>query len=330
MTRLWKNVVKNNKIKLILSPLAGVTDRAFRSICNNYSLDFAYTEMVSAKGLLFSDKVTEELLSRFPGEENLGVQIFGSEPEVMAEITTKLTNERPYFKSIDINMGCPAKKIVKNGEGSALMKNPDLVKRIIFSVKEATDLPVSAKFRLGFDDQSINYLEIGKICQDLGCSHVTLHGRTREQMYGGKADWDAIKNLREHLEIEVVGNGDIFTPEDALKMADYTGVSSVAIARGAMGYPFIFQQIKELQESGGYKEPSIDLVVDTILEHFALLKTFKSERIAINEMRKHIAWYLKGFRGSNQLKNKINKTTDINMIFNLLDDFREENKLDAR
>lgn len=318
--------MKKDNIKLILSPLAGVTDRAFRSICNEYSMDYAYTEMVSAKGLLYSDKTTEELLSRFPGEENLGVQIFGSDPEIMAKMAKKIQDERPYIKSIDINMGCPAKKIVKNKEGSALMKDPELVKRIIFSIKEAVNLPVSAKFRLGFDDQSINYLEIGKICQDYGCSHVTLHGRTREQMYSGKANWDAIKNLNEHLDIEVVGNGDIFSPEDALNMINYTGVSSVAIARGAMGDPFIFSQTRDLINKGNYNYPSIDLIVDTIFKHYELLMKFKGERIAINEMRKHIAWYLKGFRGSNILKNKINQTKDIKSIFLLIEDFRRDYK----
>lgn len=316
--------MKENKTKLILSPLAGVTDRAFRSICNEYSMDYAYTEMVSAKGLFYSDKTTEELLANFPGEENLGVQIFGSDPKIMGEMSKLISQTRPYIKSIDINMGCPAKKIIKNGEGSALMKNPDLVKRIIFSIRENTNLSVSAKFRLGFDDQSKNYLEIGKICQDLGCSHVTLHGRTTEQMYSGKADWDAIKNLNDYLDIEVVGNGDIFTPEDALEMMEYTGVSSVAIARGAMGNPFIFKEIKDLIEFGSYEKPDINVIVDTILKHYNRLVAFKGERIAVNEMRKHIAWYLKGLRGSNQLKNEVNLTKNIDEVFKLLDDFRKD------
>lgn len=322
--------MKKDNIKLILSPLAGVTDRAFRSICNEYSMDYAYTEMVSAKGLLYSDKTTEELLASFPNEENLGVQIFGSDPDIMAKIVKEISETRLYIKSIDINMGCPAKKIVKNGEGSALMKKPELVKKIIFSVKEATDLPVSAKFRLGFDDQSINYLEIGKICQDYGCSHVTLHGRTREQMYSGKADWDAIKNLNEHLDIEVVGNGDIFFPENAIDMMDYTGVSSVAIARGAMGNPFIFKQIKDFVSYGSYEMPDIDQVINTIIKHFKLLNEYKGQRIAINEMRKHIAWYIKGFRGSNNLKNEINNTKEIEKVFELLENFRKEYKSDAK
>lgn len=322
--------MKKGSIKLILSPLAGVTDRAFRSICNENSMDYAYTEMVSAKGLLYSDKTSESLLSRFPNEENLGVQIFGSDADIMSKIAKEITKSKPYIKSIDINMGCPAKKIVKNGEGSALMKNPELVKRIIYSVKQVTDLPVSAKFRLGFDDQSINYLEIGKICQDYGCSHVTLHGRTREQMYSGKADWDAIKKLNEALDIEVVGNGDIFTPEDAIKMMKHTGVSSVAIARGAMGNPFIFKQIKGLLREGKYIIPDIDLVVDTIIKHFKLLNEYKGQRIAVNEMRKHIAWYIKGYRGSNSLKNEINNTKDIDKVFELLEKFRKDYKPHAK
>lgn len=323
MRRHLKSVMKENKLRLVLSPLAGVTDRAFRSICHEYSMDYAYTEMVSAKGLLFSDKVTEELLARFDGEEDLGVQIFGSDPEIMADMAKKIEETRPYFKSIDINMGCPAKKIVKNGEGSALMKDKELVKRIIYTIKEKTNLPLSAKFRLGFDDDSINYLEIGKICEDYGADTVTLHGRTRDQMYSGKANWDAIKNLREELKIDVVGNGDIFTPEDAIEMANYTGVKTVAIARGAMGNPFIFKQIKDLIETGSYSPTSIDEIVDVIIRHYDRLRAFKGDRLAINEMRKHIAWYVKGHRGSNQLKDQINSTKDMDQIFKLLEDFRK-------
>ncbi|MDO5026213.1 MAG: tRNA dihydrouridine synthase DusB [Tissierellia bacterium] len=321
--------MKKDKINLILSPLAGVTDRAFRSICNKYSMDYAYTEMISAKGLFYSDKATEELLASFSGEENLGVQIFGSDPEIMGQMAKKISETRPYIKSIDLNMGCPAKKIIKNGEGSALMKDPELVKRIIFSIKENTDLPVSAKFRLGFDDQSKNYLEIGKICQDLACSHVTLHGRTTEQMYTGKADWDAIRRLNDKLDIEVVGNGDIFTPKDALDMMSYTGVSSVAIARGAMGNPFIFQQVKDLMKHGYYEQASLDLIIDTIFDHYKLLSEFKGPRIAVNEMRKHIAWYIKGLRGANKLKNEINMRKEIDQVFDLLENFRKEYKENA-
>ncbi len=322
--------MKKDNIKIILSPLAGVTDRAFRCICNEYGVDYSYTEMVSAKGLFYSDKTTEELMARFPGEENIGVQIFGSDPEIMAKMAKKISEEYKYFKSIDINMGCPAKKIVKNKEGSALMKDPDLVRRIISSIKEATDLPVSAKFRLGFDDSSKNYKEIAKICQEAGVYKVTLHARTREQMYSGEADWDAIRDLREMLDIEVVGNGDIFTPEDALRMVEYTGVNSIAIGRGAMGNPFIFKQIKDYLEKGTYDLPTVSEIIDLILRQYELLVDYKGERIAINEMRKHIAWYLKGYRGANQLKNQINTTKDIDEVFALLNDFEREYKSNGK
>lgn len=321
--------MKNKNIEIILSPLAGVTDRAFRSICNEYDLDYAYTEMVSAKGLLYLDKNSKELLEKFPGEKNLGVQIFGSDPEIMSQVIKKANITKDKFDSIDINMGCPAPKIFKNGEGSALMKNPELVKKIIYSVSEVTDLPVSAKFRLGVDDNSINYLEIGKICQDYGAKKVTLHARTRKQMYSGQADWSAIKALRENLDIPVVGNGDIFTPEDAVKMIERTGVDKIAIGRGAMGNPFIFKQIKDYISTGKYEQPSIDKIVDTIVKHYSLLVEYKGERIAINEMRKHIAWYLKGFRGSNNLKNTINVTKDKDEVFRLLENFRKEYKEDV-
>lgn len=320
----------NKELEIVLSPLAGVTDRAFRSICNDYSLDYAYTEMVSAKGLLYSDRVTKELLAKYPGEKNLGVQIFGSDPEVMKDIIKNIIEKKHDFDSIDINMGCPAKKIVKNGEGSALMRDPELIKRIVFTLAEATELPLSVKFRLGFDDESINYLEVGKICQDYGAKKVTLHARTREQMYSGKADWDAIKNLKESLDIKVVGNGDIFTPEDAKAMIEYTGVDSIAIGRGATGNPFIFKQIKDYFEKGTYSMPDIDEIIDIIKKHYNLLCQFKKDRIAINEMRKHITWYLKGLRGSNAFKNKINTTKDKDEVFALLNDYREEYKQNVK
>lgn len=316
--------MKKNNIRVILSPLAGVTDRAFRCICNDYNVDYAYTEMVSAKGLFYSDKTTRELLARFPGEEKIGVQLFGSDPEIMGAMAKKISKEYRYFKSIDINMGCPAKKIVKNKEGSALMKDPELVRRIISSVREESNLPVSAKFRLGYDDSRKNYLEIGRICQEAGAYKVTLHARTREQMYSGKADWDAIKDLREMLDIEVVGNGDIFTPEDALRMIEYTGVNSVAIGRGAMGNPFIFKQIKDYFDKGTYDLPTVSDIISLILRQYDLLVKYKGERVAINEMRKHIAWYLKGYRGANQLKNRINMTRSIDEVFSLLNDFERE------
>lgn len=321
--------MKNSSIELILSPLAGVTDRAFRSICNDYSLDYAYTEMVSAKGLLYSDRVTKELLAKYPGEKNLGVQIFGSDGQIMRDVVKEIIEKQYDFDSIDINMGCPAKKIVKNGEGSALMRNPELVKEIIYTLAEATDIPISVKFRLGFDDENINYLQIGKIAQDYGAYKVTLHARTREQMYSGKADWDAIKELKESLDIQVAGNGDIFTPEDAKRMVEYTGVDAIAIGRGAMGNPFIFKQIKEYFDTGTYSKPDIDEIIDVIERHYNLMTQFKTERIAVNEMRKHISWYIKGLRGSNALKNSINGTKNKDEVLDLLYKFREDYKLNA-
>lgn len=310
----------NKKINLVLSPLAGVTDKSFRSICNDNGLDYAYTEMVSAKGLLYMDKNSKELLDIYEGE-NCGVQIFGSDANIISEVIKKILNKMS-FKSIDLNMGCPAPKIVKNGEGSALMKNPENIKRIVSAMRESTDLPISFKFRLGFDDDSINYLEIGKICETYGADKVTLHGRTRNQMYTGKANWDAIKKLREELSIPVVGNGDIFTPEDAVRMIDYTGVDEIAIARGAMGNPFIFRQIKQYVETGKYEKVTFSEVIDTIIIHYQRLLAHKRENIAINEMRKNIAWYIKGFRDSNTIKNKINKINNYDEIVRILNEYK--------
>lgn len=310
----------NKSIKLILSPLAGVTDKSFRSICNDNGLDYAYTEMVSAKGLLYLDKNSKELLDTYENEK-CGVQIFGSDAQIISKVIKEIINKM-NFQSIDINMGCPAPKIVKNGEGSALMKDPENIKRIIYSMRESTDLPISAKFRLGYDQNSINYLEVGKICEAYGADKVTLHARTRKQMYSGKADCSAIKKLKESLSIPVVGNGDIFTPEDAVLMVEKTGVEEIAIARGAMGNPFIFKQIKQYLNQGYYDKIRFDEVIDTIIEHYNRLLLHKKERIAINEMRKNIAWYIKGFRDSNSIKDKINKINDYNEIFDILMEYK--------
>lgn len=311
------------KSNIILSPLASVTDKAFRQICNEYPLGYSYTEMVSAKGLLYKDKKTEEIMSTFEGEDNLGIQIFGSDPDIIGKVIKEDLNFRQEFKTIDLNMGCPAPKIVKNGEGSALMKEPELVKKIIYEMKENSNKPITVKFRLGFDEESINYLEIGKIAEKYGASAVTLHGRTRKQMYSGKANWEAIKILKEELSIPVIGNGDIFTPEDAIKMLDDTRCDGVAVARGAMGNPFIFKQIDDFVKYASYRKPTIYEILDVIDRHYRYLIAYKGDRIAVNEMRKHIGWYLKGYPDSNKLRDEINKTSDIEQIFMMLKDYRD-------
>lgn len=310
---------------LSLCPLAGVTDQAFRLICQEMGADKCYTEMISAKGLYYRDKKTNSLMEINPKENNTAIQIFGSDPKIMAEVVKKYINPREDIDSVDINMGCPAPKIIKNGEGSALMKDPILVGKIVGEITKVSTKKVSVKFRSGFTNDSLNYLEIGKICQEMGASHVTLHARTCEQMYSGKANWDHIASLKEALDIEVIGNGDIFSPEDAKKMLTYTKVDGLAIARGAMGNPFIFSMVKDFISKGNYSEPNLKQIIDTIKLQYDLSEKFKGKERAVIEMRKNIGWYLKSFKSSKKVKDLINRTEEKKEVFKILDEYFLQN-----
>ena len=281
--------------------------------------------MISAKGLYYRDKKTNSLMEINPKEKNTAIQIFGSDPIIMAEVVKQYINPRDDVKSIDINMGCPAPKIIKNGEGSALMKDPILVGKIVEKIVKVSTKKVSVKFRSGFTNDSLNYLEIGKICQEMGADYVTLHARTCEQMYTGKANWDHIASLKETLHIEVIGNGDVFTPEDAKDLLNYTKVDGIAIARGAMGNPFIFSMTKDFIDRGKYCQPSLKTIIDTIKIQYDLSENFKGKKRANVEMRKNISWYLRSFKSSKKVKDLVNRTEEKKEVFKILDEYLLQN-----
>lgn len=298
------NIELNNPV--FLAPMAGITDKPFREICRRYGAGLVYSEMISAKGLYYNDKKTESLMD-ISGESPCAIQIFGSEPEIMAEIIPKVMKHNPDI--IDINMGCPAPKIVNNGDGSSLMKTPELMGRIMRAVSDVSPVPVTAKIRKGWDsDVSV---ECAKILEDNGAAAVCVHGRTREEFYSGKADWDSIKRVKQTLSIPVIGNGDIWSAEDAKRMFNYTDCDAVMVARGAQGNPWLFTQINEyLSDEIVTTNPTPKERLMVALSHITRLVEDKGESRGIKEARKHIAWYIKGLKGSASIKAEIFKISD--------------------
>lgn len=306
------------KHNVALGPMAGVTDLPFRILCEEMGAGLTCTEMVSAKAIYYGNKNTNELIRTVPEEHPLAVQLFGSDPDIMAEIAVRL-EEGPY-DIIDVNMGCPVPKVVNNHEGSALMRDPDLAFRILSAMAKKLHKPLTVKFRKGFNDDSINAPEFAKMAEQAGVAAVAVHGRTREEYYRGKADWEIIRKVKEAVSIPVFGNGDIFQPEDAKKMMDETGCDGVMIARGAKGNPWIFKRVVHYLEHGELlPEPTREEVLAMIRRQAKMMVDVKGEYIAIREMRKHVSWYTAGIPNSAQLRNDINMVETLDGLLELLD-----------
>lgn len=297
------NVTLENNI--ILAPMAGVTDLPFRLLCRKQGAGLVCMEMVSAKAILYHNRNTEELMRILPEERPVSLQLFGSDPKIMGEIAAQI-QDRP-FDILDINMGCPVPKVVNNGEGSALMRDPKLAQEIVRSVVQASKKPVTVKIRKGFDEEHANAAEVAKRIEEAGASAIAVHGRTREQFYSGKADWESIAEVKEAVGIPVIGNGDVDSPESAVRMLRETGCDGVMVGRAARGNPWIFREIISCLETGEIPEkPTAEEKCACILEHAALMCEYKGEYTAVREMRKHVSWYTAGCPHSARLRGKIN------------------------
>lgn len=311
---------------IALGPMAGVTDLPFRVLCKEQGADLIYTEMVSAKGIYYNNKNTESLLEIREDERPVALQLFGSDPEIMGSMAAKI--EHRNFDILDINMGCPVPKVVNNGEGSAMLKTPELAGEVVNSIARSIKKPVSVKFRIGFDDVDGNIVDFAKRMEASGASMIAVHGRTRAQYYSGKANWDVIKQIKKAVSIPVIGNGDIFTPQDAKAMFEQTECDGIMVARGVRGNPWLFKQIKAYLENGEViPKPSCEELVEMVLRHGRLQVEWKGEYIGIREMRKHVAWYTTGYKNSAKLRGSVNEINTYEDLEKVMYTFLEMNQI---
>jgi len=308
---------------LILAPMAGVTDLPFRLLCKEQGAALCCMEMVSAKGIYYNNKNTETLLTVDERERPVSLQLFGSDPDIMAAMAAKI--EHRNFDILDINMGCPVPKVVNNGDGSALMKNPVLAGKIIEGMVKAIGKPVTVKIRKGFDEEHVNAVELAHVAQESGAAAIAVHGRTREQYYSGKADWSIIAAVKEAVSIPVIGNGDILDAKDVIAMKEQTNCDGFMIGRGAQGNPWIFHQILHYFETGELiGKPPMEEMVKTMLRHAKLQMEFKGDYLGIREMRKHAAWYTAGYKGASKLRGQINDVETYQQLEEIFERFMNQ------
>lgn len=310
-----------------LAPMCGITDHIFRTICYEQGCDLAYTEMISAMGYLCApeQRATKELMVRGEKEPKLILQLFGRDPGTVAEAAGRISSFGIY-DGIDLNMGCPAKKIAPSGEGCGLMRTPETAGEMMRRTVKASRVPVTVKMRLGYDREHLNALELARMAEDAGIAGITIHGRTREQQYGGEADWEAIAKVKQAVSIPVIGNGDLFTAEDAIRRQRESGTDGVMIGRGAMGNPWIFREIMALMNGQTPKPPTRAERYGMIVRHYRTMLEWRPERIAVNEMRKHIGWYIKGLPGAAAFRAMINRAEKPEEALELIRAFFERNE----